>query len=260
MQVLPPHGKAIKTWKDKDEAWTKVTLGLSSICDKRLENKSFLSSKVQPNFGKNVQNSIEKIIQAECRNHDFTIGVFGMTGVGVSSLCNFLVGNDVSRVNDVASTTTKVEVYSINVQNRRVAILCCPGLGESPELDEIYEALYRRLLKEIEMSIWIIRADNVRVLSTELRFIRGPLEPFVREPRNFLLAMNMVDRVDPIGNWDNKNARPGDNQMVNIERRIFYVAERLGIESNLIVPVSVFEEYNLDQIMLKISAAVASPR
>ncbi len=35
-----------------------------------------------------------------------------------------------------------------------------PGIGETPQHDQEYQALYRQLLPELDLIIWILRADE----------------------------------------------------------------------------------------------------
>lgn len=39
-----------------------------------------------------------------------------------------------------------------------------PGIGETPQHDQEYRALYRQLLPELDLIIWILRVMNVRML------------------------------------------------------------------------------------------------
>lgn len=68
---------------------------MSRITDffKRLE--STLGVKIPPEFKKKIEDALNKKL-----SYEPTIGVFGKTGVGKSSLCNALFGEDLCPISE----------------------------------------------------------------------------------------------------------------------------------------------------------------
>ena len=77
---------------------------------------------------------IRKIITEkvkELRNYTPKIGVFGVTGVGKSSLCNALFGKDVAEVSDVSACTREPKKIFIGQDDVGIQLIDVPGLGET---------------------------------------------------------------------------------------------------------------------------------
>ena len=83
---------------------------MSRITDffKRIE--STIGVKIPPEFKKSIEEALNQKL-----NYEPTIGVFGKTGVGKSSLCNSLFGEDLCEISDVQGCTrdTKKVLLSI---------------------------------------------------------------------------------------------------------------------------------------------------
>ncbi len=53
---------------------------------------------------------------------------------------------------------------TLQLGERRMTLVDLPGIGETPQHDQEYRALYRQLLPELDLIIWILRVMNVRML------------------------------------------------------------------------------------------------
>ncbi|RYH29668.1 GTPase, partial [Citrobacter freundii] len=71
-----------------------------------------------------------------------------------------------------------------------------PGVGETPEYDEEYQSLYRSLLNELDLIIWVLRADD-RARTTDIDTYRALIK-YGADPSRFLFVLTQADRVSPL--------------------------------------------------------------
>ncbi|MEH8576328.1 GTPase, partial [Klebsiella pneumoniae] len=93
-------------------------------------------------------------------NYEPVIGIMGKSGAGKSSLCNALFQQPVCLTSDLLGCTREPQRIVLTVGERSMTLVDLPGVGETPEYDAEYSALYQKLLTELDLIIWVLRADD----------------------------------------------------------------------------------------------------
>ncbi|MDR2142326.1 MAG: 50S ribosome-binding GTPase [Deltaproteobacteria bacterium] len=179
------------------------------------------------------------------------IGILGKTGVGKSSLCNALFGKDVCKISDIQSCTRDPqEIFlQIGLQNKGLNLLDLPGVGESQERDEEYSKLYKKLLPELDLILWVLKGDD-RAFSNDENFYNLISSYFTEDTKKpFYFVINQVDKIEPFREWNEHEHRPGDKQFININRKVEAVSKIFGFPKSKIIPVSANEKFNLVELI-----------
>ena len=126
-------------------------------------------------------------------SHEPVIGIMGKSGAGKSSLCNTLFQGEVTPVSDVHAGTREVQRFRLSGHGHSMVITDLPGVGESRDRDAEYEALYRDILPELDLVLWLIKADD-RALSVDEYFWRHILH---RGHQQVLFVVTQADKTEP---------------------------------------------------------------
>ena len=176
------------------------------------------------------------------------IGIMGKTGVGKSSLCNALFRSDVCAVNAVEACTRQPQRVRLRFGNHFLTLVDLPGVGESVTRDGEYRELYRELMPQLDMVLWVLKADD-RAYATEEQFYQdvfarysGPLPPV-------LWVLNQVDKTAPAEQWRWPSAQPSALQAERIAQKQQAVARQLQIAATDILPVSIRGRYRLSRLV-----------
>lgn len=145
-----------------------------------------------------------------------TIGLMGKTGAGKSSLINALFQSILSPVSDVSGCTRHAQRFSMTMNNHTLTFIDLPGVGESLERDKEYHQLYRNLLPELDLIIWVLKADD-RAWSSDEQCYRFLTEQCGYQPKRFLFVLNQADKIEPCRQWDEHNHQPSSEQAANLE-------------------------------------------
>ncbi|MEY2977973.1 MAG: hypothetical protein RLZZ435_2112 [Cyanobacteriota bacterium] len=181
-------------------------------------------------------------------NYEPKVGVLGKTGVGKSSLCNVLFGQDVCEINDIEACTRNAQEVLLSIGQKGIKLVDVPGVGESRERDKEYQNLYRELLPELDLIFWVLKADD-RAYSSDEEFYTGVVREHIYAGKPFLIVMNQVDKIEPSDQWDRQYQRPQNRQSQNIERKREAVARSFDINLAQVIPVSVRYKYGLKNLV-----------
>ncbi|EKN3504067.1 GTPase family protein [Yersinia enterocolitica] len=158
-----------------------------------------------------ILNHLSKLI-----HYEPVIGIMGKTGAGKSSLCNALFAGEVSPVSDVAACTREPLRYRLRIGRHSMVLVDLPGVGESELRDWEYQALYRRQLPQLDLVLWVIKADD-RALSVDERFYR---EVIGTHRHKVLFVVNQVDKLEPCHQWNATSNSPSSRQKINLSRKL----------------------------------------
>lgn len=182
---------------------------------------------------------------SEIVNLEPVIGIMGKSGAGKSSLCNALFQGDISPVNDVSSCTRDALRFQLNVNNRLLTLIDLPGVGENQQRDREYSSLYRRLLPDVDLILWVIKADD-RALAVDEHFYRHVLgEAFQSK---VLFVINQADKIEPCHEWNSTSNQPSPFQIANLDLKVQDIT-RLLQPINPICAISVKANWNLTEMV-----------
>ncbi|MDS0787608.1 50S ribosome-binding GTPase [Proteus vulgaris] len=145
-----------------------------------------------------------------------TIGLMGKTGAGKSSLINALFQSQLSSVSNVSGCTRQAQRFNMVINNHTLTFIDLPGVGESLERDKEYHQLYRNLLPELDLIIWVLKADD-RAWSSDEQCYRFLTEQCGYQPKRFLFVLNQADKIEPCRQWDEQYHQPSHEQAANLE-------------------------------------------
>ncbi|HCM5147204.1 TPA: 50S ribosome-binding GTPase [Klebsiella aerogenes] len=176
------------------------------------------------------------------------IGIMGKTGVGKSSLCNALFRSEVCAVNAVEACTRQPQRVRLRFGNHYLTLVDLPGVGESQARDGEYRELYRELMPQLDMVLWVLKADD-RAFSVEEQFYQDVFEQYCGPLPPMLWVLNQVDKTEPAEQWNWPSAQPSALQAERITQKVQAVARQLNITEAGILPVSVRGRYRLSRLV-----------
>lgn len=213
---------------------------------KALESILEKDSQVEAGILEQIEKRINGLL-----SYQPVVGVFGKTGAGKSSLCNAVFGKDVCEISDIAGCTRKPQEVILDIGGKGLKLLDVPGVGESHERDREYADLYRSLLPELDLVMWVIKGDD-RAFSSDETFYKNLVKPYVDKGRPFVVVLNQVDKIEPFREWDESVKQPGAKQASNIEKKRQIVADIFGLPLSCVIAVSASETYGLVSLVDKV--------
>lgn len=205
---------------------------------------------VPPEYKEKINSRINDVLSYEPR-----IGVFGKTGAGKSSLCNAVFGADICAISDVKACTRKPQEVILSLGEKGLRLIDVPGVGESEERDEEYEELYRSILPELDLVIWVLKGDD-RAFTSDQKCYNELVKPHIKAGKPFFMVINQVDKIEPFREWNEENRRPGTKQAHNIEEKRRAVAGYFSLPLAQIIPVSANEKFGLIELVDSIVSAL----
>ncbi|WP_313758721.1 GTPase family protein [Atlantibacter hermannii] len=179
-------------------------------------------------------------------HYEPVIGIMGKTGAGKSSLCNALFQQPVCLTSDLMACTREPQRLVLTVGERSMTLVDLPGVGETPEKDETYLSLYQQLLAELDLIIWVIRADD-RARATDIATHRALLNAGA-DPSRFLFVLSQADRVPPVPDGEEWQELPSEKQRLSLAAISSLVAGQLP-SSFPVMAVSAHTGYNLSALV-----------
>ena len=179
-------------------------------------------------------------------NYSPTIGLMGKTGAGKSSLINALFQSSLSPVSDVLGCTRQAQHFSMTMNNHVLTFVDLPGVGESLERDREYHQLYRNLLPELDLIIWVLKADD-RAWSSDEQCYRFLTEQCGYQPKRFLFVLNQADKIEPCRQWDELYHQPSPAQAANLVSKQQAVITAFK-PHHPVMTVSAVENYQLSEL------------
>ncbi|SUC33002.1 GTPase Era [Providencia rettgeri] len=175
-----------------------------------------------------------------------TIGLMGKTGAGKSSLINALFQSSLSPVSDVSGCTRQVQRFSMTMNNHTLTFVDLPGVGESLERDREYHQLYRNLLPELDLIIWVLKADD-RAWSSDEQCYRFLTEQCGYQSKRFLFVLSQADKIEPCRQWDELCHQPSHEQEANLTLKQQAVITAFK-PHHPVITVSAVENYQLTEL------------
>lgn len=190
---------------------------------------------------------------ADVLNYHAKVGIMGKTGAGKSTLCNALFGREIAAVNAVKACTREPQDIAFVLEaGKGITLIDMPGVGEDEERDIEYRTLYENLLPELDLVLWVIKADD-RALAADMDFHDRVVHPFCRKAGvPILFVINQIDKIDPIQEWDHTIRQPGPEQTRNIGLKISIVSRLFNLHSQQICTVSAIGNHGLIELVEKI--------
>lgn len=188
-------------------------------------------------------------------NYTPSVGVFGKTGAGKSSLCNALFGEDTCKVSDIAACTRDPQHVLLSMGEKGMRLVDVPGVGESGERDKEYAKLYNSLLPELDLVLWVLKGDD-RAFSSDEVFYKNIVKPHIKNGIPFFIVLNQVDKIEPMREWDVENRQPGSKQSKSIEEKRRVVAGFFELPLSQIIAVSANEKFGLIELVDRIVEAL----
>lgn len=179
-------------------------------------------------------------------NYSPIIGLMGKTGAGKSSLINALFQSSLSPVSDVSGCTRQAQRFSMTMNNHTLTFVDLPGVGESLERDKEYHQLYRNLLLEFDLIIWVLKADD-RAWSSDEQCYRFLTKKCGYQPNQFLFVLNQADKIEPCRQWDEYKHQPSSEQAYNLKLKQQAVITAFK-PHHPVITVSAVENYQLTEL------------
>jgi len=194
------------------------------------------------------QQATERILSRlqQAIHYEPVIGIMGKSGAGKSSLCNALFQQPVCLTSDLMACTREPQRLILSVGDRCMTLVDLPGVGETPEYDEEYLALYQNLLAELDLIIWVLRAND-RARATDIATHRTLLACGA-DPSRFLFVVTQADRVPPRREGEPLQALPSAEQCLSLATISALVAGQLP-SSFPVMAVSAHTGYNLPALV-----------
>jgi small GTP-binding protein len=199
------------------------------------------------------KSKVMKALDKEIKDKPFRVAVIGQSGVGKSTTLNSVFGLS-NYTSDIAEGTTDIEEKVFPMRDGfNLSIYDMPGLNCDVDKDIEYEKLYKKILPNCDVIVYIINAHS-RDLGEDCRILKDVVLPICNEHKikeNLILAFNKIDTIgetedpnDPDLRWNTIENLPTEKLKKAIKVKLSDLTDKL-IEENLLGGDSI----NTDQVV-----------
>ncbi|MGB7275930.1 MAG: GTPase [Geitlerinemataceae cyanobacterium] len=191
----------------------------------------------------------------------------GKTGVGKSSTLNalFNAGLDISHTEACTQEAKGVEISlsELSASKGSLIVFDMPGLGESRARQAQHLATYDKILRTVDVALWILDAHDREMESVQRNLEDSLHDMNPKAIEHMVIALNKVDLVHPM-QWHPHANLPSEEQEDNIKRRISDVTRKvcdvIPNWNGKIIGYSAHKRYNLPQLFATMLDAVPIQR
>lgn len=155
------------------------------------------------------------------------VAIIGKAGVGKSTTINSLF-NLQERVSHADTGTTQDTERTVALSDGgKLSIIDMPGMGEDIELDRHYMEIYKRIIPQSDVILYVLQA-NTRALEQDQKVLREIVKNVIGNLKGRLvIGLNQVDKMGP-GIWNEKFNFPSPEQQDNIDRKCLDIQKKLS--------------------------------
>ena len=162
------------------------------------------------------------------------IGIYGKRNSGKSTTINFLAGQDVAIVSDVAGTTTDPVKKSFEITGfGPVVLVDTAGIDDVGELGQLRIQKTLESIKSVDLALLVI--TNNTLASDEEHLI----EEFAKTDTPFVIVHNQSDRIELLPEFSNKLTEKYNSPVVSLS-----ALKREGLEALLNAIKNTIPEYS----------------
>lgn len=222
---------------------------------------SYMEGKLKPKEFEEFRTKV----QTELLDRAPVVAIIGKAGVGKTTTINNLFDVDdyvaealsfdeKGHIGDVRrGTTTAIRKHFDLKIGIGLDIIDLPGLGDDIRKDKEFEAIYRQIIPQCDIILYVLKADN-RTLGEDERILQNIVLPSC-DKKKIILAVNQVDILGENEglHWDTRINLPDPRQeeLIQLKQKdissMFH--EDLGVDANKIVCYSAIKRYHLLELL-----------
>lgn len=247
-----------------------------------IKNYSFMIQKLMSailskgGVSKEEKGQVMDKLNEDIVGRPFKVAVIGQSGVGKSSTLNAVFGLNLPTSDIEEGTTEIIEKVFPMRDGFNLSIYDMPGLLQNRKKDGLYEDMYKEILPQCDVIVYIIKA-NSRNIGDDCRILKDIVLPICNASaikENLIIAVNKVDTIgqtvapeDPELSWDPFDNKPSEKLWECILKKRIDIYEKL-ISENLVlindkdalkpeqvVFYSAIYEYNIGEVLKAITNA-----
>lgn len=220
---------------------------IEDVDQEELSNYSFIIQKlfalILKSVTKEEKEEVFGKLDAEITGRPFKVAIIGQSGVGKSSTLNAVFGLNLP-VSDIKEGTTEIieKVFPMR-DGFNLSIYDMPGLLQSKSRDKVYEEMYKKVLPQCDVIVYVIKA-NTRNIGDDCKILKKVVLPICNANSvkdNLIIAVNKVDRIgesinpdDPELQWDDFKNEPTQKLWECINKKKMDIYEKL-VDENLVL-------------------------